>query len=104
MAAAGKDVGIVRVQQIDLFERPVSHSLHSIFLSASPSFHACLTWRAIAKSDHTKYTAAEALGRSHIVPATPGFLTCYPQVVLLVEVDLFDLFGITQWLRLPMSI
>jgi len=33
MAAAGKDVGIVRVQQIDLFDRLVSHSLHSIFLS-----------------------------------------------------------------------
>ncbi|MEG4210502.1 hypothetical protein [Microcoleus sp. S13_B4] len=62
------------VQQIDLFERPVSHFLHSIFLSAiSPSFHACLTWRAIAKSEHTKYTAAETLGRSHTVPATPGF-------------------------------
>jgi len=74
MAAAGKDVGIVRVQQIDLFERPVSHFLHSIFLSAiSPSFHACLTWRAIAKSEHTKYTAAETLGRSHTVPAPPGF-------------------------------
>lgn len=74
MAAAGKDVGVVRVQQIDLFERPVSHFLHSIFLSAiSPSFHACLTWRAIAKSEHTKYTAAETLGRAHTVPATRGF-------------------------------
>jgi hypothetical protein len=61
------------VQQIDLFERPVSHTLHSIFLSASPSFHGCLTWRALAKSEHTKYTAAEILGRSHTVPATPGF-------------------------------
>ncbi|MEG4431557.1 hypothetical protein QUA95_15885 [Microcoleus sp. F10_A2] len=33
--------------------------MNSIFLSASPSFHASLSRRAIAKSEYTKYTAAE---------------------------------------------
>jgi hypothetical protein len=34
MAAAGKDVGIVRAQQIDVFDRLVSHLMNSIFFSA----------------------------------------------------------------------
>ncbi len=44
MAAAGKDVGIVRVQQIDLFDRLVSHSLHSIFLSVYLTIIITLVW------------------------------------------------------------
>ncbi len=34
MVAVGENVGVVRGEQIDLFSRPVSHSLHPIFLSA----------------------------------------------------------------------
>ena len=55
MAAAGKDVGIVGVQQIDLLEWPVSHLMDFIFFSAyliiiSGYSHS---W-AIAKSEPTK--------------------------------------------------
>ncbi|MEG4208125.1 hypothetical protein QUA20_29940 [Microcoleus sp. Pol7_A1] len=70
----GKDVSVVGVQQIDLFARPVSHSLHPIFLSAYLTIiHACLTLER-SPSENTQNTQQQKLAwRAHTVPATPGF-------------------------------
>ena len=78
MVAVGENVGVVRGEQIDLFSRPVSHSLHPIFLSA---YLAIISRLSDLESDRQEWAYKVHSSRDSLDDRTQsrrplGFLVC----------------------------
>ena len=78
MAAAGKDVGIVGVQQIDLLEWPVSHLMDFIFFSAYLTIISRLPHLASDRQErtHKVYSSRDSLDDRTQSQRPLDFLVC----------------------------